>query len=297
MSRSRGMKSWSISRSTPTAANRRTTSRASSGVPSTQRGRRVANHASDSSSAPPKAAIRSRFAALDLVPVPADQHPGHHRVDEGGRLAPGGAARVVELRELDRGAVGAGRGQVELVRVAGRDPERARRPLPAHEEVRVAAVPPGEDARLGPEQRILHGMVLAGERPAVRLVPQPMDDLQRLLQHLRALADLREREPVAAVLILVPAGAETQLDAPAAQLVRRDHDLGQVAGGPERDRRHQHAEADPLRVPREARDHGPCVGGVTTRVAREALVVVGPEQGLETGRLRAPGDGQLVRRR
>ena len=45
MSRSQGRKSWSMIRSTPAAANRRTVSRAWSGVPATHRSRRFPSHA------------------------------------------------------------------------------------------------------------------------------------------------------------------------------------------------------------------------------------------------------------
>ena len=63
--------------------------------------------------------------------------------------------------------------------------------------------------------------MLAGEveRLADRRRPQPGDDRQLLLEALEALAERRERDAVGVVLLLVPAGAEAELDATARHLV------------------------------------------------------------------------------
>ena len=99
---------------------------------------------------------------------------------------------------------------------------------------------------------------------------------------------------MAPVLVLVPAGADAHLDPPAAHLVDGDRDLGEVAGRPERDRRDQRPEPDRRRVAREPGEHRPGVGRRLARLAREALVVVGPEQRLEPRGLGRPGHGELL---
>ena len=58
--------------------------------------------------------------------------------------------------------------------------------------------------------------------------------------------------PVLAVLGLVPAGADAELDAAAAHLVDRHRDLGHVAGESEGDRRDERAEMDPRGVAGQA---------------------------------------------
>ncbi len=121
-----------------------------------------------------------------------------------------------------------------------------------------------------------------------------MEDLEGLLQHLRPLADLGKREPVPPVLVRMPARAEANLDAPTAQLVGGEDDLGEVAGRPEGHRRDEHPQPDPRHVPRQPGDHRPGVRGVAAGLAGEALVVVRAEQRLEPGGLGPARDGQLV---
>ena len=89
---------------------------------------------------------------------------------------------------------------------------------------------PGSVPGLGRNSESCDREVLADERPAVGLVPQAVQDLEGLLEHLGTFGDLREREAVAAVLVVVPARADAHLDPPAAHLVDGQHDLGEVAG-------------------------------------------------------------------
>src|SRR4029079_3263169 len=65
-------------------------------------------------------------------------------------------------------------------------------------------------------------------RPAVRLAPQAVEDGELILEEIRALLDRREGQPQLAVLQVVPARTEPDLEPSTAHLVdRRDH-LGQV---------------------------------------------------------------------
>ena len=229
ISRSRGRKSWSMIRSTPGRLERARATRAPRRACRGSSGRaRGANHASPAPPAPNAASSAAR-AAWTSSSRPADQHPDHRRVGDRRRVAAGRPAALVERRVLRSATCGARRRQVELVRVAGGDPERARRPLAADDDRRPAAVAGRERRRLRPEQRVLDRVVLADERPAVGLLPQAVEDLERLLEHVGPLADLREREAVPPVLGLVPAGADADLDPPAAHLVDGDRDLGEVA--------------------------------------------------------------------
>ena len=74
------------------------------------------------------------------------------------------------------------------------------------------------------------------------------------------LLDRREREAELAMLELVPAGPDADLDAPAAHLVDRRDDLGEVAGMAEGDRRDEDAEADPIGLAGEPGEDRPCIG-------------------------------------
>src|SRR5688500_2628043 len=98
-------------------------------------------------------------------------------------------------------------------------------------------------------------------RPAVRLRPQSVDDRHLLLEHVVALTDGWERDAQLRVLVLVPAGTEAGLDAPAAHLVDGLDHLGEVAGKAEGDGRDEDAQADRARLPRQTGQRGPCVGG------------------------------------
>ena len=240
-----------------------------------------------------------RLARPDLVVVPADEHAGHRRSRHLGRIAPDRPARVVELREDLLGPRGRGRREVELVRPASRDPEAARRSLTARDDPRPGgAVRPDRAARhvhrLRPEERVLHVDRVTLERPAVRLAPQPVQDGELVLEQVGTFVDRREGQPVLAMLEVVPAGPDADLDATAAHLVDGRHDLREVAEVPERDRRDQHAQPDPVGLAGQPGEDGPGIGGRHAGGSREARVVVGAEERLEAVGLGALGHGHLV---
>ena len=97
-----------------------------------------------------------------------------------------------------------------------------------------------------------------------------------------------------AVLELVPAGADPDLDPPAAHLVDGRDNLHEVAGVPERHRTDEAPEPDRRRLAGETREDRPGVRRRAVGVAREVGVVVAPEEGLEPEALGQPGDRQLV---
>ena len=77
-----------------------------------------------------------------------------------------------------------------------------------------------------------------------------MDDRQRLLEPVVALAQGRERDSELVVLLLVPSGSHPQLDPSAAHLVGGGDHLGEVSGDAEGDRRNEGSEPDSRRVAR-----------------------------------------------
>ncbi len=105
-----------------------------------------------------------------------------------------------------------------------------------------------------------------------------------------------ERQPVSGVLGVEPAGPQAELDPPAAHLVDlRDGDR-QRPGRPERHRRHQRAEPDPLGLDGQASQRRPGIGGAGEPADRSHLqVVVGPEERVETQVLGRFGDPQQRR--
>ena len=76
---------------------------------------------------------------------------------------------------------------------------------------------------------------------------QPVEDLERLLEPVDAFGCRRQRDAVAAVLVLVPAGPEAEDQPPAADVVDRDRLLEEHGRVAERVARDKHAEADPRR--------------------------------------------------
>ena len=121
-----------------------------------------------------------------------------------------------------------------------------------------------------------------------------MEDRQLILHQVGALLDIGERQPELAVLDVVPAGADPDLDPSAAHLVDGRDDLGEAARMAERDRRDEDAEPDPVGLARKPGDDGPGVGGGLPARTREARVVVGAEERLDAVRLGALGDRDVV---
>ncbi len=101
IARSRGMKSWSMSRSTPRAASSAILRRARSGVPMIQVGSCRANQASPSSGTR-EAGQHGGPPPGELGLVGADQHADHRRAADRARVPPDRPAGLVELRRSAR---------------------------------------------------------------------------------------------------------------------------------------------------------------------------------------------------
>ena len=108
------------------------------------------------------------------------------------------------------------------------------------------------------EARIVELVVPTPEgRPL--LAHQQADDLDGLLEPVDPLRSRRQVDAVAAVLVLVPPGADPEDQSPAADVVDGDRLLEQDRGMPERVARHEHAQADARRLRRDRREQGPCL--------------------------------------
>ena len=252
-SRSRGRKSWSISRSAPASANAPIMASASSKVPVTHRPRR--------SSIQPLPSPLTEHVQLRLDPCgelrgcATDEGPGHDRSRDGPRVTPDGLTGGVQPG-VDRGHLRGRRpAHVVLVRVPRRQAQRAWLARPTHDEVRTAAAI-GAGCRsviAGPEQRSTDLPVGALERPAIGLVPEATEDDELLLHLVDPCLRVRIRQTQLGVLGLVPARTNADLHPPAAHLVHGRHDLGERTGDTEGDRRYERAELDPARLPSRAR--------------------------------------------
>ena len=106
-----------------------------------------------------------------------------------------------------------------------------------------------------------------------------MQHCELVLEPVVALRGRRERKPERPVLVLVPAGAEPDVDAPSAHVVDLGSDHRERADPAERDRRDQRAQADAGRVARQTGERRPGVGHRGQRPRRPHLeVVVGAEE-------------------
>ena len=84
------------------------------------------------------------------------------------------------------------------------------------------------------------------ERRSDRRVPETGDDRKLLVETLESLTERRVRMPHAAVFLLVPAGSESQHDAPVAHRVDLSHGDRQRSREPERRGAHHRAQPDPF---------------------------------------------------
>src|SRR5262249_39112514 len=108
------------------------------------------------------------------------------------------------------------------------------------------------------------------------------DDGELLLETFEAFADGRKRDAIGAVLVLVPAGAEPELDPPAAHLVDLGHGDGEWTRVPEGGRGEQRAEPDARGLPGQAGEGGPRFGGPGLPAdAAHAEKMVGAEEPIE----------------
>ena len=140
MSRSHGRRSWSIIRSQPTAAKRRTASRALLAVPLIQRSPRSASQSpSPDRHRRPSLSFAARDAPIDLGLIATDQHARHHRPGQRRRIATDRPARLVDRGISSRCVLGPVAVEVELVGVLGGEAVRPRRSRPADEKARPGA--------------------------------------------------------------------------------------------------------------------------------------------------------------
>lgn len=185
-------------------------------------------------------------------------------------------------------ALGAARraAAVELVGVASGRQGRAPRTGPADDDLRP---------RLLHERREIGALVQLPETPleAEALpawgLPQPGDDLHRLLQAVEALALRRERDAERLVLALVPAGADPQADPPVAHLIDAGHRHRQNRRQPEGPGGHQRPQLHPRGLTGEAAEGRPRVRGQVLGIPGvDAHVMVGAKEGVEARLLGRP---------
>ena len=174
-----------------------------------------------------------------------------------------------------------GERRVVLVRPAGGERGAARaRPSPP-----ISSGGCGAWTGRGCASRPSSAVVRAGERER-RAGPRAVHDLELLGEPVHALAQRREREAVGAVLGLVPARAEAELDAPAGHVVGGRDDLGQLGRVAEGGGGDERAEPQRASVTRGQRaDRRPRVERAALGAAAEVEVVVGAEQGRDAVRL------------
>ena len=119
------------------------------------------------------------------------------------------------------------------------------------------------------------------------LGPQPPDDGERLVEHLDTCCGAGELDPVAAVLVLVPPGADAEFEPTAGHVVDRHGHLRQhrrIAVGHRTD---QAAHPGIAGQHRHARQHRPALERGLRRVDESVEVVVVPDA-VESQRVRGP---------
>ncbi len=253
-------------------------------MPSSQLGR--ASTTSATLSSLPVTASTRPTRSVDLALVAAGHAGGHQR--QPGRpgvpagLPPGVLQPLAPLRQLLQGDAGG----VVLVGPAGGQGQALGPGSPADQQGRARLL-----HRLGQGAQVLELVVAALEGEGV-LGEGAGDDLQLLGQPLHADGRGRELEAVGAVLALVPAGPEPQLDPAAGDVVGRDHHLGQDRRVPEGGRGDQRAQADAAGPGGQRGQGGPGVERPALGIAHQRPVVVGAEQALQAVLLARPGQGE-----
>src|SRR6185503_7452753 len=128
--------------------------------------------------------------------VASEERPGHGRPGERRGIPPDGTAGGIELPFLCADILRRCRAEVELVRVARRDSKSPRRSAPAREDSRpdpaVLAGTAVDLHRASPERAIPDADLVTVERPAGRLAPQAVEQLQLIFEQVGPLPDLRE---------------------------------------------------------------------------------------------------------
>jgi hypothetical protein len=216
------------------------------------------------------------------VGVRAVQPRQHDRECQLGRVASCIAPRLLAHRAPLRAL---GRGRVDSVVLVGEsrcETHRARLRGSADDDRRVRAL-----HRLGQRVEGNEVVVLAGvgERP---VGPGAADDLELLLEQFEAHAEGRELEAIGLVLALVPACADAEIDSSARDVVDGGDRLGEHRWMAERDRRDQHAEAQPGRDGCKSGERRPRLERAALLVPHDREVVIRPEQRADAVLLAGP---------
>ncbi len=113
-------------------------------------------------------------------------------------------------------------------------------------------------------------------------------DLQSVFEEVESLAGARERDAELGVLLVVPGGAEGQLEASARGVVDGHHLVGEHRGVPVGDAGDEEPQPDPRRHPGEGGEGGDPVEGLAWAVAVHRLEVVEPPGPVEAEVLGEP---------
>ena len=239
------------------------------------------------------------LALANFVVVSPDEDADHGRAGDLARIAADRPARLIEGRRDPSHLLGPGGDEVVLVGIARRQPHGPRLAVAADDDPRPHRPDrrrrsPRDLHRLRVELRVVDADPPAPVRPAVGLAPQPVEERQLVLDEVKAFADIRKVQPKLAVLLVVPARTDADLDPAAAHLVDRRDDLREHPRVAERDRRDERPEPDAFGLARKTGEDRPRIRGRPARRSRKALEVVGSEERLEAVRLGAAGDRHLV---
>ena len=221
-------------------------------------------------------------ALVQFCLVAAEHAAGHQRERQRGRVPTGLPAGSVQPAAAFCGLLG---GDVDRVVLVG------------EADGRQDGASPCRAADDQPRPRVLHGpwqcteaigAVVATVEVHLVFRPLAVDELELLREQAHALGERREAEAVGAMLALVPACAQAELDAPPGDVVDRGHGLGEdgwMAEGRGGDHR---AEPDALRQGGEPGKRRPGVQRASS-LGEERQVVVGSEQPFEPVLLASAG--------
>src|SRR5262249_17235071 len=137
--------------------------------------------------------------------------------------------------------------RVPLVGVLGDDTQGP--PLTAAADDERHRAPHWPRITLGRHERVAR--LVQGNRLAA---PQRTNGARAAVEAIEALLQGRERDPEHAVLTLVPAGADPEVEAPAGEMVDRRRALGEERGMMKGQRRDERAESDGPRGRRQPRE-------------------------------------------
>ena len=204
----------------------------------------------------------------------ADEEASHCRAHQRPRLASSGGAGGVQCGELLPCDLRRRGGEIELVRVCCGNTHAARRTLTSRDD-------PRRRFWLRPKEGVAHLVVRAAKRPAVWARPEAAHNAELLLQHLRTYWHLRKREAVAAMLRLVPSGAEPCMHAASRHLLHRGDHLRVLAWVTEGHWAHQRPKRNRSGLTGESRQNTPGVACCLVCGAREGFIVISAIEGIE----------------